>query len=86
MCGIAGLLRPGGGDAQALTSLAAVMADRLAHRGPDARGVWADDASGIAFGHRRLSILDLSDAGSQPMHSDCGRFTITFNGEIYNHL
>lgn len=86
MCGIAGLLRPGGGDAADLNALATAMARRLAHRGPDAQGVWVDDASGIAFGHRRLSILDLSEAGAQPMHSDCGRFSITFNGEIYNHL
>src|SRR5688572_26002160 len=86
MCGIAGLLRPGGGDAASLNALASAMAQRLAHRGPDAQGVWVNEASGIAFGHRRLSILDLSEAGAQPMHSDCGRFSITFNGEIYNHL
>jgi asparagine synthase (glutamine-hydrolysing) len=86
MCGIAGLFRPGGGDASALTGYAKQMADRLTHRGPDAGDVWANAAAGIAFGHRRLSILDLSEAGAQPMHSDCGRFTVTFNGEIYNHL
>jgi asparagine synthase (glutamine-hydrolysing) len=86
MCGIAGLFRPGGGDASALTGYAKRMTDALAHRGPDADGVWAKAAAGIAFGHRRLSILDLSEAGAQPMHSECGRFTVTFNGEIYNHL
>jgi asparagine synthase (glutamine-hydrolysing) len=86
MCGIAGLFRPGGGDASALTGYAKLMTDALAHRGPDADGVWTNAARGIAFGHHRLSILDLSEAGAQPMHSECGRFTVTFNGEIYNHL
>jgi asparagine synthase (glutamine-hydrolysing) len=86
MCGIAGLFRPGGGDASALTGYAKRMTDALAHRGPDADGIWANAAAGIAFGHRRLSILELSEAGAQPMHSECGRFTVTFNGEIYNHL
>jgi asparagine synthase (glutamine-hydrolysing) len=62
------------------------MTDALAHRGPDASGYWTKAPAGVAFGHRRLSVLDLSPAGSQPMHSDCGRFTVTFNGEVYNHL
>jgi asparagine synthase (glutamine-hydrolysing) len=86
MCGIAGLLRSGGGDESALAGCAGRMADTLAHRGPDADGIWTNAAVGVAFGHRRLSILDISEAGSQPMRSDCGRFTVTFNGEIYNHL
>jgi asparagine synthase (glutamine-hydrolysing) len=86
MCGITGLFRPGGGDEAALAGTAARMADALIHRGPDAGGVWTNAPAGIAFGHRRLSILDLSEAGAQPMRSDCGRFTVTFNGEIYNHL
>jgi len=62
------------------------MTMALAHRGPDATNAWVDETAGIAFGHRRLSVLDLSAAGAQPMHSDCGRFTVTLNGEIYNHL
>jgi asparagine synthase (glutamine-hydrolysing) len=86
MCGIAGLLRAGGGDDSALAGYAKRMADALRHRGPDAGGVWTNAAAGVAFGHRRLSILDLSEAGAQPMRSECGRFTVTFNGEIYNHL
>ena len=62
------------------------MADSLAHRGPDDIGVWVNEAAGVALAHRRLSILDLSPAGHQPMTSDCGRYVIVFNGEIYNHL
>lgn len=62
------------------------MAARLHHRGPDARGVWADGPAGIALGHARLSILDLSLAGAQPMASPSGRYVMVFNGEIYNHL
>ena len=86
MCGIAGLFRPGGGEASELSAIAGRMTDALAYRGPDAEGAWINAPAGVAFGHRRLSVLDLSEAGSQPMHSDCGRFTVTFNGEIYNHL
>lgn len=86
MCGIAGLLRPGGGDESKLTGYATRMTDMLRSRGPDAGGVWANSRAGVALGHRRLSILELSDAGAQPMRTECGRFTVTFNGEIYNHL
>lgn len=86
MCGIAGLFRPGGGDPWGLANCVSVMTATLFKRGPDADGIWADNDSGIALGHRRLAILDLSDAGAQPMRSACGRFTLTFNGEIYNHL
>ena len=60
------------------------MADRLAHRGPDDSGVWVDGSAGLALAHRRLSIVDLSAEGHQPMRSASGRFIITFNGEIYN--
>jgi asparagine synthase (glutamine-hydrolysing) len=63
-----------------------MMADTLRHRGPDDAGVWADPEAGVALGHRRLSIVDLSAAGAQPMISPCGRYVIAFNGEIYNHL
>jgi asparagine synthase (glutamine-hydrolysing) len=62
------------------------MTDALTHRGPDDVGVWADDEVGLALGHRRLSVVDLSPTGHQPMLSACGRHVIAFNGEIYNHL
>jgi len=86
MCGIAGMFRPGGGDQSALAGITSRMTDALKHRGPDASGIWTNEPAGVAFGHRRLSILDLSEAGAQPMRSECGRLAITFNGEIYNHL
>lgn len=86
MCGITGLLRPGGVDESWLAGTVTRMADTMAHRGPDASGIWTSARSGIAFGHRRLAILELSEAGAQPMRSDCGRLTVTFNGEIFNHL
>jgi asparagine synthase (glutamine-hydrolysing) len=60
------------------------MSAVLANRGPDDHGVWSDETSGVALGHRRLSIIDLSEHGHQPMHSACGRFVTVFNGEIYN--
>lgn len=62
------------------------MTMALKHRGPDAQAVWVDPFNGIALGHARLAILDLSPAGQQPMHATNGRLTLVFNGEIYNHL
>jgi asparagine synthase (glutamine-hydrolysing) len=85
MCGIAGLWdrRARLGD-NALAAAGRAMADTLRHRGPDAGEVWCDAAAGLALGHRRLSIVDLSAAGAQPMVSSCGRYVISYNGEIYN--
>jgi asparagine synthase (glutamine-hydrolysing) len=82
VCGIAGFLRTDGGPADALAADLDAMTDRLAHRGPDARGAWFDGP--LALGHRRLSIIDVSDAGLQPMASRCGRYVIAYNGEVYN--
>lgn len=62
------------------------MNDRMLHRGPDAGGVWASEDKTVVLGHRRLSILDLSPAGAQPMMSASGRFVIVLNGELYNYL
>ncbi len=85
MCGIAGFVNHKqrfGPDE--LRAIATRMADRLEHRGPDDRGVWVDAASGVALGHTRLAIIDLSPAGAQPMVSACGRFVLSYNGEVFN--
>jgi asparagine synthase (glutamine-hydrolysing) len=84
MCGIAGFLDSSSKVAATAEERITAMTQTLHHRGPDAGDVWVDPAAGLALGHRRLSILDLSPAGAQPMHSKCGRYVIVFNGEIYN--
>ncbi len=84
MCGITGFIESGGGDTPRLTRIVAGMAASLAYRGPDAQGEWVDGEVGLALGHRRLAILDLSPAGAQPMVSACGRFVVAYNGELYN--
>jgi asparagine synthase (glutamine-hydrolysing) len=63
-----------------------MMSKKLQHRGPDGSGVWLNSSSTLALAHRRLSIIDLTEAGHQPMLSSCGKFVLVFNGEIYNHL
>lgn len=85
MCGIAGIVAPDGGwDEVRLGETARAMADAITHRGPDDSGVWADARSGVALSHRRLSIIDLSQHGHQPMVSASGRYALSYNGEIYN--
>ena len=82
MCGLAGFIESRGGSGRPeLEALVGRMADALQHRGPDDKGVWVDAEAGIALGFRRLSILDLSPAGHQPMSSLCGRFVIVYNGK-----
>lgn len=85
MCGIVGLFQPEPSQgADETRHILQSMTDTLRHRGPDDAGVWMDDRGIIALGHRRLSILDLSREGRQPMRSACGRYVVTYNGEIYN--
>jgi asparagine synthase (glutamine-hydrolysing) len=87
MCGIAGFRSIGPQRApDSLRRIMEAMSASLAHRGPDDADLWIDAEAGLALGHRRLSIIDLSAAGRQPMASACGRFVITYNGEIYNFL
>src|SRR6266403_2234371 len=86
MCGIAGILEEHpqtSGDK--LEASVRGMAEALRHRGPDDAGTWANETAGVALGFRRLSILDLSCAGHQPMVSGSGRYVIVYNGEIYNY-
>jgi asparagine synthase (glutamine-hydrolysing) len=86
MCGIVGFLSPTGGDEPRARHLLRAMTAALRHRGPDGDGQWLDVESGVAMGHRRLAVIDLSEAGQQPMLSASGRYVLVFNGEIYNHL
>jgi len=87
MCGLTGFLKANAfHPMEELTRLVAQMTVTLAHRGPNDAGHWCDPAHGIALGHRRLAIIDVSAAGHQPMQSPSGRYVLVFNGEIYNHL
>ena len=85
MCGIAGFVGTVGGETVD-RRIATAMADAIMHRGPDDTGVWGGGEAGACLAHRRLSIVDLSPAGHQPMTSRCGRYVVVFNGEIYNHI
>ena len=83
MCGITGMVR-GARQTGGLDDIDA-MTSALRHRGPDAGAIFVDEDAGVALGHRRLAIIELSERGAQPMPSANGRFVIVFNGEIYNH-
>jgi asparagine synthase (glutamine-hydrolysing) len=85
MCGIAGFQAVSVGSPNQYQSTVALMIESLRYRGPDDEGTWVDAEGGIALGHRRLSIVDLSQAGHQPMVSADGRFVMIYNGEVYNH-
>lgn len=82
MCGITGFI----GKREGMQDIVSSMHRAIAHRGPDSSGSWIDEINGVALGHQRLAIQDLSEAGYQPMHSPSNRFVIIFNGEIYNHF
>ncbi len=85
MCGIAGFWKANGENKELLKETVIKITDTLSHRGPDDAGFYIDENNGIALGHRRLSILDLSSKGHQPMESFGGRYIITYNGEVYNY-
>src|SRR5690606_9051280 len=86
MCGIVGVLDPRRTRRPEATSqLLEAMATAMRVRGPDGSGVWVDAEAGVGFGHRRLSVWDLSEHGAQPMESADGRWVLTYNGEIYDH-
>jgi len=83
MCGLAGFWHPGRGQTYDGSAVLERMSDAIRHRGPDDHGAWSNE-EGLFLGHRRLSVLDLSEAGHQPMTSPSGRFVVVYNGEIYN--
>ena len=86
MCGLSGLWIPEPSPKELLENSSLAMANAIEHRGPDNAGVWSDPFMGVSLAHRRLSILDLSSSGNQPMASASGHYLIAFNGEVYNHL
>ena len=85
MCGLTGFWQQDAAHSD-LAPMVRAMSDRIIHRGPDDSGVWVDEAAGLALAHRRLSIVDLSAAGHQPMLSSSSRYVLAYNGEVYNHL
>ena len=86
MCGFTGFYLNHERSKLDLENIVSKMADTLEHRGPDDKGVWCDSSNGLALGHRRLSIVDLSPSGHQPMISKSNQYVIVLNGEIYNHV
>lgn len=86
MCGLTGFLwAPGSKAGQDADHTIKAMMQQIAHRGPDSEGSWCDATAGIALGHLRLAIVDLTSAGHQPMMSASTRYALSYNGEIYNH-
>ena len=85
MCGITGFLNLQNSEKGFYENTLKKMTSSIIHRGPDAQGSWYDQDSHIGLGHVRLSIIDLSEAGAQPMLSHCGRYVLVYNGEIYNY-
>ena len=86
MCGLVGVVFAASDfSVKVAKSTVRLMSDKLTHRGPDSEGSWVSDDAFVALGHRRLAILDLTDAGAQPMDSASGRWMIVFNGEVYNY-
>lgn len=85
MCGLAGLFRAGGASTEELNDLVRAMTQPIRHRGPDDDGVFTVPEFGLGLGFRRLAIIDLTPAGHQPMQSESRRFTLVFNGEVFNH-
>ena len=86
MCGIAGIINYNPIDGSQLYQRVLSMVQTIGHRGPDDNGIWKNEQDNVCFGHARLSIIDLSDEGKQPMASFSGNYIITFNGEIYNYI
>jgi asparagine synthase (glutamine-hydrolysing) len=86
MCGLVGIKHGRACSIENLEAMSTIMAQAISYRGPDDSGTWVDAVQGLALAHRRLSIVDLSAAGHQPMASANDQFVIAFNGEIYNHL
>ena len=84
MCGFAGFVSQKAN--KSMRTIVEHMVSTIVHRGPDDSGLWVDKSAGVSLGHRRLSIVDLSLAGHQPMESVSNRYVMVFNGEIYNHL
>ena len=84
MCGFVGAVYNKSYSNEHLLDVISQMLATIEHRGPDSSGIWSNEKQGIALGHRRLSIIDLSKNGKQPMQSKSKRFVITYNGEVYN--
>ena len=85
VCGVVGTWGQAGSDINAQRAYVTRAQAKIIQRGPDAMGVWADPENSLVFGHTRLSVVELSSSGAQPMLSKSGRYAISFNGEIYNH-